>query len=66
MTIETRFYIDHEVWWRNHSNIRHGKIYGVWVERGSISYGIMDSNRGQVFIEECILFPTKEELLKSL
>jgi hypothetical protein len=67
MTIETRYSIDDEVWWKKYPNIRHGKVYGVWVERGGISYGIIESNGARfLYVEECMLFPTKEELLKNL
>ena len=39
----------------------------VWVEPGNISYGIIESNGALVlYIVECMLFPTKEKLLKNL
>ena len=64
MIIETKYKIGDEVWWKR-PHIRHGKVYGVWNEIWGVSYGIIQNNR-LVYVEESLLFPTKEELLKSL
>lgn len=67
MTIETKYNIGDELWWKKYPNIRHGKVYGVLVEQGGISYEIAEQNGARVLcVEECMLFPSKEELLKSL
>lgn len=67
MTIKTKYNIGNDVWWKNYPNIRHGKVYGVWVEQGGVSYGIIEPNGARVlYVEECMLFHTKEELLKNL
>lgn len=67
MTIETKYNIGDKVWWKKYPNIRHGKVYGVLVEQGGISYEIIEPNGARVlYVEESMLFPTKEELLKSL
>ena len=67
MTIETKYNIGDEVWWKSYPDIRHGKVYDIWVESKNISYAIRESNGAIVlYIAECNLFPTKEELLKSL
>ena len=64
---KTRYCIGDEVWWRSYTTIRHGKVYDIWVEPEGISYGIIESNGALVFyITECMLFPTKEDLLKNL
>lgn len=65
--IETRYSIGDEVWWKSYPDIRHGKVYDIWAESEGISYGIIEPNGALVlYISECMLFPTKEELLKNL
>lgn len=67
MKIETKYNIGYEVWWERYPLIRHGKVFGVWVEQGGISYAIIEPNGARVlYVEESLLFPTKEELIKSL
>ena len=66
MTIETKYNVGDEVWYRLRGKIYHNVI--DWIT--------IDIVNGQVWIhycweckfpmEECKLFPTKEELLKSL
>ena len=67
MTIETKYNIGQEVWWKKYPDIRHGIVYGVCVEQGGTSYVITEPNGARVlYVKECMLFSTKEELLKSL
>ena len=65
--METRYGVGDEVWWKSYPDIRHGKVYDIWIEPGGASYGIIEPNGALVlYISECMLFPTKEELLKNL
>jgi hypothetical protein len=65
--METRYGVGDEVWWKSYPDIRHGKVYDIWAELGGASYGIIEPNGALVlYISECMLFPTKEELLKNL
>lgn len=65
MTIETKYNIGDEVWWKIGSKIYYGRICCVVIWGDIYSY--------QVEFEKCLynlfetsLFPTYEELLKSL
>lgn len=70
MTIETKFDIGQEVWGAAHDDIWSGKITAITTYN---AFG-MERVEYRVFVEEEMhfnfkeqdLFPTKEELLKSL
>lgn len=67
MKIETKYDIGQEVWYKGYSEIFHDKIYQIKVNIDCLGeihiyYELWDD----VIKEEHKLFPTKEELLKSL
>lgn len=67
MTIETKYNIGDEVWYKGYKELFCDKVFNIEI--------IVD-NKGEIIVEydlwgdvikhECQLFPTKEELLKSL
>lgn len=67
MTIETKYNIGDEVWYKGYKELFRDKVFNIKI--------IVD-NEGEIIVEydlwgdviknECQLFPTKEELLKSL
>ena len=74
MTIETKYNIGDKVWVRPANYIEKGIIHAIDVSarmeygiitRKCVSYDVMIDNRLFAFYEHGI-FPTKEELLKSL
>ena len=65
MTIETKYNIGDEVWFMYRNKIFSGRIVGIFIKSNGISYKIVSIIKGMWF-SESKLFPTKEELLKSL
>jgi hypothetical protein len=65
MTIETKYNIGDEVWFMSKSQIFCGRICCIVVWRDILSYQVEFERRLYNFFEDS-LFPTKEELLKSL
>ena len=72
MTIETKYNIGDEVWFCTSKPLK-GKITGVFFESNidfvedEISYYVKREEWfAPIFLREFQLFPTKEELLKSL
>lgn len=74
MTIETKFNIGDEVWVKDFSKAKFAtpfctKIKAITIfgrEEDDIFYKCSIDANNTITIEECALFPTKEELLKSL
>lgn len=72
MTIETKYNIGAEVWFMQDNKICSDTITSIHTYRtetiSNITYGFGKSIRSQIIavINERDLFPTKEELLKSL
>lgn len=68
MTIETKYNIGDEVWWLwlGSCVIASGKVIGYRKAKDRIIYAAISAADGTVYIEVNRLFPTKEELLKSL
>ena len=71
MTIETKYNIGDEVWFKRFSEIYKLRIVGVSVlEKPPISfieyYVVEEGDDISICLAEQILFPTKEELLKIL
>lgn len=71
MTIETKYNIGDEVWYANiFGEPFQLKIYGIAIEilgdRTFISYYVGLNEVSSTLKREQLLFPTKEELLKSL
>lgn len=68
MTIETKYNIGDEVWWYwlGSRVIASGKFIGYRKGKDNIKYAVIGTTDGTVYIEVNRLFPTKEELLKSL
>lgn len=67
MTIETKYKIGEEVWYKGFKEIFHDGISNIRIDVDClgeihIEYELWND----VTKEECQLFPTKEELLKSL
>lgn len=74
MTIDTKYNIGDEVWVRPSNYIEKGIIHGIDIS-AHMEYGIITrkSVSYDVIIDKCLftfyehgIFPTKEELLKSL
>lgn len=65
MTIETKYNIGDEVWFMYRNKVFSGRIVGIFIRSNGISYKIVSIIKGMWF-SESNLFPTKEELLKSL
>ena len=70
MTIETKYNIWDEVWVNDLGKPHQFNVeeIDIWVDRfrTNISYRLKDNMRFSITMLECGLFPTKEELLKSL
>lgn len=72
MTIETKYNIGDEVWFMQDNKVCSDTITAIHTYRtetiSNITYGFGKSIRSQIIaiINERDLFPTKEELLKSL
>ena len=71
MTIETKYNIGDEVFWVGYDGDWHQtEICGVLFIDGRVLYLMKESTIGKVvyasYVEEKDVFPTKEELLKSL
>lgn len=72
MTIETKYNIGDEVWFISDNEICNEKITAIHIHIGAlcsfVTYSCEDTLIGQALntVREEILFPTKEELLKSL
>ncbi len=65
MKIETKYNIGDEVWFKIGSKIHCGRICCVVIWRDFYSYQVEFEKRLYTLFET-FLFPTKEELLKSL
>lgn len=63
-TIETKYHIGDEVWYRENGAIGNGTILGIVLYDDDIEYEIYSGR--VVRMPERKLSPTKEELLKSL
>ena len=71
MTIETKYNIGDEVWFIWENKVQSAKIDSLWGITGnpekSVIYQLnMKWNEAPLLFKEYGLFPTKEELLKSL
>ena len=68
MTITTKYNIGDEVWWYwlGSCVTASGKVMGYRKTEDKIIYAAISTADGTVYIEVNRLFPTKEELLKSL
>lgn len=68
MTIEKKYTIGDEVWWLwlGSCVVASGKVIGYRKAKDKIIYAAISTTDGTVYIELSRLFPTKEELLKSL
>lgn len=66
MTIETKYNIGDEVWYCLRGKIYHNVIDGITIDIVNGQVWIHYSWEGKFPMKECVLFPTKEELLKSL
>ena len=72
MTIETKYNIGDEVWVKAYAKATKCKVTGInfckWGEMyENLLYTILDTKNCEYYdIEEKCLYPTKEELLKSL
>jgi hypothetical protein len=65
MIIETKYNIGDEVWWTNGRQIFCGRVCGIVIWGDIYSYQVEFEKRLYNLFETS-LFPTKEELLKSL
>lgn len=66
MTIETKYNIGQEVWYSMGEYIFSNKVIGIHIlNKGIIMYDIRFKHT-HCTLEESLVFPTKEELLKSL
>ena len=68
MTIETKYNIGDEVWWLWLGSCvsANGRVLGYRKGKDKIIYAAISTMGGTVYIEATRLFPTKEELIKSL
>lgn len=71
MTIETKYNIGQEVFWAGYDGDWHyGNIIGVFIIEDKIMYALPELETKEsicaIYVDESELFPTKEELLKSL
>lgn len=73
MTIETKYNIGNEVYYRDINTIAKGKILNIKIDcnyghHNTVIYSVsnQDNRFTAIQILEWELFPTKEELLKSL
>ena len=66
MTIETKYNIGDEVWYSMGGYVFSNKVIGVHIfKKGIIMYDIRFEHT-HCTLAESLVFPTKEELLKSL
>lgn len=69
MTIETKYNIGDEVWYRGYHNcISKGVVTTITIQIEDTQINIFYSVNGKLAkaYSECMCFPTKEDLLKSL
>ena len=66
MTIETKYNIGDEVWYSLKGNIYHNVIDLIRIGVTNESVSIWYSWNKRFPMEESLLYPTKEELIKSL
>ncbi len=68
MKIGPKYNTGSEVWWYwlGSCIVASGKVIGYRKAKDKIIYVAISTTNGTVYIEESRLFPTKEELLKSL
>lgn len=67
MTIETKYNIDEEVWYKDSEEISHDKISNIHAEIDCLGEKhVIYELWNDVKREECELSSTKEDLLKSL
>lgn len=71
MTIETKYNIGDVCFWAGYDGTWHyGEILGVFITKDGIKYAMKEGESGHrvfaIYVAESDLFPTKEELLKSL
>ena len=68
MTIETKYNVGDEVWWYwlGSCVMANGEFRGYRISKDKIIYAAIGTSDGTVYIEANRLYPTKEELLKSL
>lgn len=71
MKIETKYNIGYKAYWVGYDgDWREGEILGVFIYNGGIKYAMKEQEiKNKIFliyVDEQDLFPTKEELLKSL
>lgn len=71
MKIETKYNIGQEVFWAGYDGDWHyGRIIGIFIVEDKIMYVLPELKTKKrtyaIYVDESDLFPTKEELLKSL
>jgi hypothetical protein len=71
MTIETKYNIGDEVFWVGYDETWHsGRILGIFITDNKIRYVLPELKTKErtyaIYVDETDLFPTEEELLKSL
>lgn len=71
MTIATKYNIGQDVFWVGYDgNWHNGRIIGIFIVEDKIMYALPElETRNRIYaiyVDEYELFPTKEELLKSL
>ena len=70
MTIETKYNIGDKAYWVGYDGWQEGEIMGVFIYNRGIKYAIKEHEINNkiflIYVDEQDLFPTKEELLKSL
>lgn len=71
MTIETKYNLGDTCFWAGYDGTWHyGEIVGVFITNDCINYAMKEGEIGDrvfaIYVAEPDLFPTKEELLKSL
>lgn len=67
MTIETKYNIGDEVWYKVSKEIHYDRISNIRIDVDCLGEIHIDYELwNDLTKEECELFPTKEELLKSL
>ena len=66
MKIETKYDIGQEVWYHIGSTIADGEILGIRISQGNPIIYEVSVMHTYCFMTEEDIFPTKEELIKSL
>lgn len=71
MTIETKYNIGETRFWVGYDGTWHyGEILGIFITNDDVKYAIKEHEDCDrifaIYVSESDLFPTKEELLKSL